>query len=418
MPAPPVVLHRAAAVRDALGTHAQPGAVAVCDGRILAAGRVDDVARALARQPDCELDHGSVVLMPAFVNAHAHLDLAAIGPRPFDGSFADWAAAVAHDRPPDPDAIAAALAQGLAASQQAGVGWVGDIAGSEHAVRAWLALDPTEVPGGVSWLECFGIGRRQHAAADRAEALLTALRAAAPATSRVRVDLQPHAPFSAGPALYARAMALGAPATHLAETPEEHRFVAHGDGPLADLLRSFGSWDDSIVAQHCSPVRALADQLACGSWVLAHCNYLDDDDLDLLAARPGVSIAYCPVASEYFGHVGHRYSELLARGVNVCLGTDSVLCQPADEPQPHGILAQARRLWRRDRTDPDLLLAMATVRGARALGLPPRTATLTPGAPAVLCTIECAPDAGLDAWTQALDGCAPLLAVADPPASA
>ncbi len=97
-----------------------------------------------------------------------------------------------------------------------------------------------------------------------------------------------------------------------------------------------------------------------------------------------MSIAYCPIASEYFGHRGHRYRELLARGVNVCLGTDSMLCQPPDEPQPHGILAQMRRLLERDDVAPGLLLAMATVNGAKALGLPAGTATLRPGAEAVM----------------------------------
>src|SRR5690606_15359883 len=144
-----------------------------------------------------------------------------------------------------------------------------------------------------------------------------------------------------------------------------------------------GKWDASIAPLATTPVRALGAVLERAPCVLAHCNYLDDDDVALLA-RPRVPVAYCPVASEYFGHRGHRYRDLLAAGVNVCLGTDSILCQPLTEPEPHGILPQVRRLHVRDGTRADLLLEMATVRGARALGLEPHAATLRSGAPARL----------------------------------
>jgi len=62
---------------------------------------------------------------------------------------------------------------------------------------------------------------------------------------------------------------------------------------------------------------------------------------------------------------------MLEAGVNVCLGTDSIVC--------HGtlsILDEMRHLHRRDGTDPELLLAMATWRGMRALGFEERNGTL------------------------------------------
>lgn len=387
-----LVLHLAAGVRDAAGTDVSPGAVAVQGGRILASGSVAAVRRAIAGARMREVDHGHALLVPGFVNAHAHLDLAGLGPRPYRGSFVAWAGEVVKARPRDGAAVAAAVHAGLRASRDAGVGWLGDVAGSEDAVRARLAVDADQAPGGVSWLECFGIGDAAPAAAERASERLAVLRAGSPATSRVRVELQPHAPYSAGLPLYLRAAALGTPSTHLAETPEEVRFVRDASGPFAELLREFGKWNDGVVPLGRSPVAALADALAASPWVVAHCNLLDDDDVALLARLRQVSIAYCPIASEYFGHQGHRYRELLARGVNVCLGTDSVLCQPPDEPQPHGILPQMRRLLERDDVAPGLLLAMATVNGAKALGLPAGTATLRPGAEARLVVL--ALDAG------------------------
>ena len=76
-------------------------------------------------------------------------------------------------------------------------------------------------------------------------------------------------------------------------------------------------------------------------------------------------MAYCPIASAYFGHRGHRYRDMLDAGVNVCFGTDSILCQPPDEAEPLGILPQIRFLRRRDGVDSEVLLHMATLAGNR-----------------------------------------------------
>jgi aminodeoxyfutalosine deaminase len=169
------------------------------------------------------------------------------------------------------------------------------------------------------------------------------------------------------------------PSTHLAETLEEAEFVRDARGPFADMLKRIGKWDDAIQATGLSPIEFFQDDLGMSPWLLAHCNYVSDKDLKILAkaGRGRVSVAYCSVASEYFGHTSHRYRDMLDAGINVCLGTDSILCQPKSERQPLGILPQMRRLFRRDRTDPGTLLAMATVRGARAIQFHEDSTTLS-----------------------------------------
>lgn len=403
MDAPETVLHVAAAIRDAAGNAARPGAVAVCGERIVAAGRPEDVrAHALDRTPDRVVDHGSVLLLPAFVNAHAHLDLTSIGPRPFEGTFLDWVGLVMRERPTERDAIRAAVEHGLRLSRESGVGWVGDIAGSSEAVLARAEADERDRVPGVSWLEVFGIGSRTEAGIAQAEARLAELRGACEGVTDLRVDLQPHAPYSAGLGLFERAAELGAPSTHLAETLAELEFVDSATGPFRDLLTQLRGEDLALVGSGTSPVQAFAKALRRSRWVLAHCNYVDDADLELLARCPGVTVAYCPIASEYFGHHGHRYRDMLARGVPVALGTDSILCQPQGEPTPLGILPACRRLRARDRTDGDTLLAMATVHGARALGLEAGAATLRPGAPARFATAPIDPSDATDPWLQCL----------------
>ncbi len=423
-----------AAACDAQGLDLRPASVVIKDGLIAAIDRPTAIDRG-GWSDICTLDRPRALLLPALVNAHAHLDLSRIPPRPFGGDFADWLKGVVADRPRDDDAIAAVVRQGLAMSRDAGVGWVGDIAGSVAAANARLNApldrqgdpavpikDPFKGPPnnptnpatsqasglpGVSYLECFGIGKGQ---LDGYIALKQRLaRLAAPSDPLVRLGISPHAPYSAGLSLWITIARLSQSTghrlcAHLAETPAETAFIHDAQGPLTEMLAAMGKLDDSIVAQGLSPVASVETALRQGDWLAVHCNEVDEADIRILAANR-TSVVYCPAASAYFGlpsHGQHRYRQMLAAGINVCLGTDGLLCQPADVAQPLGILPQMQRLYQRDGTDPQTLLAMATVNGLTALGFAPNLATLQPGAPARFAAIEINPDDATDPLVQAL----------------
>ena len=381
---------------------------------VIAAGRVAEVQRQATARITRTVDRPEHVVMPGLVNAHAHLELTAVGPRPAASDFVGWVAALRRRTAAWTAADwRASTAAGAAASGAAGIAAVGDIVGGvSHAAAAPAPpVHPPAPPGtasanasgsgqrgamtalpGVDYQECFGIGppwdtgARQRIAA-LADSPLARQPAAAPTADSShsgsgtginppprRMGLQPHAPYSAGPAVFAAAAASGLPVCcHLAETREELQFVARGDGPFRELLEAIDKWSAEFASFYrhgLTPVQWMEPHLRVRPWLLAHCNYVSDDDLNLLAAT-GSSVAYCPIASEYFAHENHRYRDMLAAGINVCLGTDSILCQPADEAQPLGILPQMRRLWRRDGVDPQLLLQMGTTHGWRALGQAP-----------------------------------------------
>jgi cytosine/adenosine deaminase-related metal-dependent hydrolase len=167
--------------------------------------------------------------------------------------------------------------------------------------------------------------------------------------------------------------------THLAESPEERELITRGKGPFRQFLERVGWWNRAVEKRFVgseSPISyffcncsILGEMQA--PFLLAHVNNCSNSDLRDLANSPH-SIAYCPRSSSYFRnheHFGpHRYRDMLAAGINVCLGTDSVI----NLPNAHRLstLDEARFLFARDGFDPRELLAMATIRGARALGLP------------------------------------------------
>lgn len=401
----------AAAIRDASGVRVDDGAVlaeagcvvAVCERRAVAGDFLAD-----ARVTDL----GDCLLLPAMVNAHTHLGLTAIGPRPYAaaGGFIGWVNSLREHEPKDRQAKRASYERGWAMSVSGGVQAVGDIVSSEAGVSAEAqGLSGTGLSA-VSYLECFGLGPPFDAAA---------LAKIDTASS----GLQPHAPYSAGPGVYEAAARSGLPvSTHLAETREELRFVSKGDGPWRDYLQAIGRWHDMFAEYYgkgLSPVGWMRPYLAAaadaGGWLVAHANYVDDQDLAILADT-NTSVAYCPIASAYFGHglardsqaPPHRYQDMLDHGINVCLGTDSIIGTDPDDPQPLGLLGAMRLLYRRDQADPDTLLAMATTHGARALRLDEKVATLRPGASARFVTIPIDPQSPAEALNQMLAGRDPL----------
>jgi 5-methylthioadenosine/S-adenosylhomocysteine deaminase len=216
----------------------------------------------------------------------------------------------------------------------------------------------------------------------------------------VRLGLSPHAPYSAGPAVFLAAAAeAGVPlSTHLAESEDERRVVCAGSGPMCEFFRSLGAWDDVAASHfvgHASPVQMAMPWLVRAPWVLAHVNDCSDDDMKALAST-NCSVAYCPRSSDYFEHHTafgpHRYREMLAAGINVALGTDSVLNLPVGPTSERlSTLDEIRFLFRRDGTDPALLVRMATTHGARALGLDASRFAVRPGPVAGLVAVPVDP---------------------------
>jgi 5-methylthioadenosine/S-adenosylhomocysteine deaminase len=105
--------------------------------------------------------------------------------------------------------------------------------------------------------------------------------------------------------------------------------------------------------------------------VLAHCNWLTDDEIALLAAS-GTSVSHNPTSNMKLGTGVCPVGKLLDAGVNVGLGTDGMLSN--FHLDMFEVMRGACLLQRIHRLDPHALmseqvLAMATRNGARAVGL-------------------------------------------------
>jgi len=370
-------LIHAAGVFDAGGVQASPGALLLEGREVVAAGTPQSIG---AVEGARRIEEPGAVLLPGLVNAHAHLDLTPLEPRPFGGEFEAWLQSILDLRADQRagGTLRADTQLGIELSLAGGVAFVGDIAGVGQTEPA-LALRESAL-GGVSFIECFGLGDRQDESTRQIRAVLDSVPEFG---GGVRVGISPHAPYTCGPEVYADACSIGRPvATHLAESLEEEEFLRDGSGPFRRLSERMQAWNDGVVIPDCHPVEALRGVLDSRPLLLVHLNYVGASHIELIAER-GAMVAYCPRASDYFGHprddrAAHRYREMLDAGIPVALGTDSRTC--LDTPDRIGVLDEMRHLYKRDGTDPLRLLAMATVHGAAALELDAGLVTFDPGA--------------------------------------
>jgi len=330
---------------------------------------------------------GDCLLLPGLVNAHTHLELSHLAGRLQPGSrrvglgslhrdtnppgdpsraFVDWLdrlLTTLRADGGDPRIVEEAAHRGRKLSLAAGVTTVGDITRWPGLTRPVLADGPLRV---LSFGEVIAIGRLR----GRLDERLSAAVDDSDGSEFLETGVSPHAPYTLEPEGLRTCVRRAATAgqrlcIHLAETPAEAEFTTRLAGPLREYLARHGTWDEQVPSPGMRPIE-YADSvgLLSPAAILAHVNYVEDDEIALLAER-GVHVAYCPRTHAAFGHEPHAFLRMLERGVNVCVGTDSLASNPS-----LSVLEELRFLRRNHpQVAPELWFEMGTIRAAQALGM-------------------------------------------------
>ena len=189
-------------------------------------------------------------------------------------------------------------------------------------------------------------------------------------------SLAPHAPYTVGDAtwekivMYARQLDLPIE-THIAETAAEvaRSLEQHGVTPLARLHR-LGATGPAFIG--------------------IHGVHLAPADVDVLATHGG-HVVHCPVSNMKLGNGIAPVPMLLARGINVALGTDGAASNNRQDIWSE--MRIAALLAKVGSGDPSVVsaqqaLQMATLGGARALGLEATIGSLVPGKQADIVAVD------------------------------
>lgn len=351
------------------------GTVAVEGGRIAYVG-----PRASAPAGE-DRDLGDALMLPGLVNTHTHLELTVMRGFLEDLSFDQWIIRLNKVKRAvlDRDRMLDSARFGIVEGLRAGITTYADTCDSGVAFDAMLEAGVR----GIMYQEVFGPDPRER---DRS---LSALREKVTAarsreTALVRIGVSPHAPYTVSDELYAavagyaRAEALPV-ACHIAESDVEKGLVERGEGIFADGLRRSGL---AIGPRARSSVEVLRRTgiIETGA-LLIHCVHLDAEDIGIVA-QSRCAVAHCPVSNAKLGHGTSPVHELLGAGVTVGLGSDSVASNNRMDMLSEGraaVLAQRARHARHDVLTARDALHLATLGGARALGLDRDIGSLEPG---------------------------------------
>ncbi len=332
------------------------GAVAIQGSKIVDVGPYPTIRSSGTSQIH---DLGEAVLIPGLVNAHTHLDLTSSADSvQRTPKFTDWVFQIVGKR--TPSAIGPSVRQGVQQSLAGGVTTVGDIDGTGGTAQT---LRDTPIRK-VVFCEALGFSG-EHAATGLAR-LRAYLDAPPVPDSLLTPALSPHAPYSTSADIYRQCVASGLSiCTHIAETEEELEFLSSGTGAFVGYLEAFGISTAGWHPPQATPMQYMKTLgVLRKNSLLAHCNYLTDADVTILA-ESGASVVFCPRSHHYFYHTDHPIEQLVERGINVAIGTDSLASNWSlsllDELK---FLARAQPCIR-----PETLIDMVTCNGTKALGL-------------------------------------------------
>jgi cytosine/adenosine deaminase-related metal-dependent hydrolase len=328
----------------------------------------------------CPEERAAGALLPGLVNAHTHLELSALGGLvPGGRGFVPWAVDLMAERERlAPETVRDAAVAAALSTVAAGTAAVGDVAGSLRDAVPAIAQAGL---GGVLFHELYGSreARTGDAIADAAGERDT-FEAEHGWPAGLGYVLAPHAPYSVGAGLFRRIFATAAAAgratsVHVAEDEAEIALLTAGTGPWPAVLERLGVPPGSRTPG-VRPVRYLASLGAFETPrppLLVHMVWADQDDLGL-AGRHRAPVVLCPRSNLHIAGRVPDVPALLAAGVPLCLGTDS-LASCSDLSLWSEMHALAARF---PQVAPGVWLTAATAGGAAALGLPALGA-LAPG---------------------------------------
>ena len=364
----------------------EDGAVLIDGNKIRAVTAWKDLR---PHQREKVLDLGEVILLPGLVNAHCHLDYTDMaGELSPPKTFTDWIASItAHKSGWSYSDYARSWLRGAHQLLKTGTTTVGDIECMPDLLPEVWDATPLRI---FSFLEMTGIKSRRAPKDILREAVATMDSLKHP---RHRAALSPHAPYSTLPELL-RLTARTAQkrkwrvSIHVAESTQEFNMFQNAGGEMHDWLKR-NERDNSDCGLG-SPVAHLARNKLLGENVLAiHVNCLARGDATLLAKNK-THVVHCPRSHDYFKHPPFERGRLTSAGVNIALGTDSLATvRKIGKQKPElDMFAEMRALADADkRLSAEEILQMATVNGARALGLAKKIGELSANAGADLIAI-------------------------------
>ena len=332
-----------------------PGAVAVDGARIAAVGTAAEIGQAFAGAQ--VIDTTGKIVMPGLVNTHGHAPMVLYRGLADDMALMEWLEKYifpAEARTVSPEMVRIGTRLAALEMIQSGTTTFADMYYFEEEIaQAARAAGLRGVLGQTIIRFPVADAATPAQALKRAEAFIKAFRGDALVTPAVA----PHSAYTLDRATLVASRELaaryGVPLLiHLAETEEEVRVIRDDSGlSPTGYLQSIGFWGPKTLAAH-------------GVWVT-------DEDIAILG-RAGAGVSHNPESNMKLASGTAPVPRYLAAGVALGLGTDGAASN--NDLDMFEAMRQAAFLHKLDTRDPravpaPAVLEMATIGGARALGM-------------------------------------------------
>jgi aminodeoxyfutalosine deaminase len=361
-------------------------------------GVISDVGP-LHGQPDSETtDLGNAAIIPGLVNAHAHLEFSSLdSPIKPALPFTDWIGRLLAYRRERTGSLDQFIRAGVHEAAASGTSLVGDIVTGDWSPD----FVPDDGLSVVAFRELIGLLPDQMAPQLKlAKQHIADCRATKKTKHGVLLPaISPHAPYSVSPELFHGLVDLARTeevplCIHLAETLAELELLKSGTGEFFEMLTRFDLWREGTIPGNSRPMDYLKPLSTLPHALIAHGNYLADDEIDFLASHPNIATVFCPRTHAFFGHSNHPWERLIDAGATVCIGTDGRSSNP-----DYSLWAELQFLARQSAAArlPQILEA-GTRQGATALSLVNQTGMITAGKRADLTMISLNESTATDPW--------------------
>ncbi len=328
-------------------------------------GRIVEISQKIGCEADYEINGEGMVALPGLINAHTHLAMTLFRGTADDMPLQDWLTKAIWPVEAQLQArhVYAGSLLGCLENIASGVTTFNDMyfyleevarAAEEAGVRAILSFPLLDVAGEEQGKELLKKARK-------------GLSKFAKENSRIRVFVGPHAPYTCSQELLMKARELAREYNtgihiHVAETEKEveDSLREKGKRPF-EYLESIGFLGDNVLA--------------------AHAVHVSRKEMEILKKR-GVSIAHCPVSNMKLCSGVAPVKEYLSSGINVALGTDGCASNNTlDMFEEIKMAALLQKVYTGDASAVRAMqaLEMATINGARALGIADEVGSIEAG---------------------------------------
>lgn len=358
------------------------GGVVVTNDKITAVGPAEELE---ASFPGAQRqDFGRAVILPGFVDLHTHLEFSGMRGILADLPYSQWKIQLEKKSARlEPEDWLAFARLGAIEAAQSGITTIADITDSGASLTAALELGLR----GMIYHEITGMDYSQVSQTIDAAKHQVAAWQDKTAGSRLKIGVAPHSAYSVSPPLIKAtsewAVADGLKVcVHLAGSKDEYDFVKYGSSPLAGAYRDLMGWGDLLwQPTGVTPVKYMLQWEIFDCDVLAvHCIQVNEDDLKILKDYD-VAVAHCPKCSAKLAMGIAPMRDFLDMGLRVGLGTDS----PASnytmdvfDEMRIGLLLQRGLNQATQNLEAQTFVHMATIGGAKALGLETTIGSLEP----------------------------------------